>query len=471
MFDCLPDTLRGLIRTDGWKYKLTGNVQALATTGQRCIHVQAFTELTELDMSIERTPLILRAWLIGTQVCAPLIGVIMRHMHRRMGADPARFAERLGQGAGDAKGDVIWFHAASLGEVAQIGPLAKHLMAARKAEILVTTMTAAGADWVARELPEAHHRYVPMDTPRAVKTFLAAWSIEAAVFIEGDLWPRLVQEVARQKIPLVLLNARPSRTRARLGAVFATLLASFALVTCRTASVANEMRRLGLEASRVKVLPDLRLSLPKLPVDQALVQLLSDRIGRRPFWLAASTHPDDEAAVLAAHEAVLQAVPNALLVLAPRHPRRGAPLVNLAQERGWSVAQRSLRDGLSDTVQVYVADTLGELGAFYTCAPVAFLGGSFGAEGGHNPYEPASFGTAILHGPNVKNFAQAYADLNQKGAALRVPDHSQLGAQVLDVLRGAKSDAMAQSGLSFMADADTCLMAYAALVEAVLQDG
>ena len=183
-----------------------------------------------------------------------------------MGADPKRFPERLGRGASQGHDPVIWFHAASLGEVTQIEPLVQHLIASENVNVLVTTTTAAGADWVARKMPYVTHRFAPIDTPKVVERFLDGWSISAAVFVEGDLWPQLLDGLHKRGVPRILLNARDSRTRTRFPAVFAALLGPFACVTCRSERVADGIRALGLAADRVHVLPDLRLTLPKLAV-------------------------------------------------------------------------------------------------------------------------------------------------------------------------------------------------------------
>lgn len=385
-----------------------------------------------------------------------------------MGGDPKRFPERLGRGATQDRDPVIWFHAASLGEVMQIAPLAQHLTQAEQIKILVTTNTITSAQWVARHMPYATHRFAPFDTPAAVRRFLEGWSISVAVFVEGDLWPRLLRGLHKRNVPRILLNARHSRTRARFPAVFDNLLSSFSAVTCRSTTVADHMRALGLPADRVHVLPDLRLTLPKLAVQSETLDPLLDAVGARPVWLAASTHPTDEEAVLVAHQKALVAFPDALLVLAPRHPNRGEPLQKLAHARALITARRSLGESISAATQVYLADTLGELGAFFTLSPIAFIGGSFGREGGHNPYEPAHFETAIVYGPYVKNFAEAYEDLQLVGAAVQVEGPIALGFVIRDLLEGDQAEAMGHAGISFLQNSNGEMVPYLDLLTSVL---
>ncbi len=453
---------------------------ALVTGRRQCIFGPNFWPLRAVSFSIkkglckgkmasERTPFPLRFWMLLTRWLSWLVVLASWVLHRRMGADPKRFSERLGHGGGQGGEPVIWFHAASLGEVIQIAPLASHLMAAENARILVTTTTASGADWVAKHMPHVTHRFAPIDTPRAVKRFLTGWTISAALFVEGDLQPRLLESLDHRGVPRILLNARYSRTRARFPAVFGTLLGSFALVTCRSDTIAEEFLALGLPADRVHVLPDLRLTLPKPAAPRDTIAPLCEDIGQRPVWLAASTHPADEDPVLTAHSKVLEAYPDALLILAPRHPVRGAPLRQLAQSMELVTAQRSKNDELLPATQVYIADTLGELGVFFTLSPIAFLGGSFGQEGGHTPYEPACFGTALLHGPHVKNFADAYIALRRAGAALQVEDAAHLGEVVTGLLSGDQAKTIGQAGLAYVGDTKDCLTSYLTLIGGVLK--
>ncbi|MEP4249924.1 3-deoxy-D-manno-octulosonic acid transferase [Tateyamaria sp.] len=420
-------------------------------------------------MEPKRTPPLLRAWMLFTWCFAFLISVVSWALHRRMGADPKRFSERLGRGAPQSKDTVIWFHAASLGEVMQIAPLVQHLAQSEQTQILVTTTTATGADWVAKQMPFATHRFAPIDTPAAIRRFLDGWSISAAIFVEGDLWPRLLEGLHKRDVPRVLLNARHSRTRARFPAVFGVLLSGFSVVTCRSAAVAKGMLALGLPADNVHVLPDLRLTVPKLAVSSDALSALTRAVGTRPVWLAASTHPADEEAVLTAQQKVLEVCPDALLILAPRHPNRALPLLKQAQSLALGTAQRSLGQGVSDATQIYIADTFGELGTFFKLAPIAFLGGSFGQEGGHNPYEPAHFETAIVHGPHVKNFADAYEALRLREAAVQVQGPEGLGQVIVGLLQDDQAKAMGQAGLAFVENAKQGTLSYANLIATVLK--
>lgn len=413
-------------------------------------------------------PLILRVWMFATWCLAMPMALLSRYMHRRMGADPVRFGERLGHGSNGELSEILWFHAASLGEVKQIDPLAAHLSQAADVKILVTTTTATGADWVAQEMPYAVHRFAPIDTPAAVRRFLKGWSLTAAIFVEGDLWPRMLEALDRKKVPRILLNARHSSTRKRLPRLFGEVLAPFSLITCRSQGVADDIIDLGVDAQKVRVLPDLRLTLAPPSVAQETVSALSELVGARPIWLAASTHLADDDAVLSAHSAVLDSIPDAVCIIAPRHPVRGGGLQQLCLDRGFDVARRSQGADITVTTQIYLADTLGELGALYALVPLAFLGGSFGSEGGHTPYEPAWCDTAILYGPKVANFAGAYAALTDTGAAVCVETPEDLALTLVRLMQSDDLDLMGHAGLAYMTQQQTCIETYVEMIKDAL---
>ena len=382
-----------------------------------------------------------------------------------MGADPQRFSERLGHHPVEPDKEYIWFHAASLGEVGQIGALAQTLRQDHSIEILVTTTTATGADWVAKNMAYATHRFAPIETPAAVRRFLDGVSIKAAIFVESDLSPRLLKGLEKREVPCILLNARHSKTRARLPKTFSALLRPFALITCRSEAVSTTFLEIGVSRELVHILPDLRLSAPKLSVLQQSVDDLRAALKERPVWLAASTHPADESAVLSAHQEVLKQRPDALLIVAPRHPERAGPIKEAAVERSLSAVCRSELGAITENVNVYIADTLGELGVFYTLSPIAFLGGSFGDEGGHNPYEPAHFETALVSGPRVKNFASGYDAMRAAGACEIVDQPDDLGPTIAGLLQGHQAQIMGKNGVAFVQGGDTCASDYKRVIE------
>ena len=376
------------------------------------------------------TPL-LRAYLTLSRAAPGLLGRMARRGHLAQGADPLRLPERFGTpGLPRPGGRLIWINAASVGEVASSLDLARDLEAATGARLLFTTTTTTGAETLARRLPQAIHQFQPVDTPQAVAGFLDHWQPDLALFMENDLWPRLMIETDRRGIPIAVINARASKTRARAPRAVCSLLGRAALISTQDAATAAQMRGLGLDPARIIDTGDLKAAASPLPADPDHLHQLDAAIGARPVWVAASTHPGDEALVIAAHRAALADHPDLLLILIPRHPARGAEVADLLAEAGLRAARRSTGALPDDGTQVYLADTLGETGMFYRLAPLVFLGGSFHGEGGHNPYEPAMLGAGLLHGPKVANFERAYLGLAQAGAARVVLDADELGADV-----------------------------------------
>jgi 3-deoxy-D-manno-octulosonic-acid transferase len=175
---------------------------------------------------------------------------------------------------------------------------------------------------------------------------------------------------------------------------------------------------------------NLKLDVPALPVDQAVLQRLQEIVGTRPVIAAASTHPGEEAAIIAAHGHLRAKYPTLLTVIAPRHPLRGEAIAEIAKFAGLPVAMRSRRSQPMPDIGVYVADTLGELGLIYRLAPIVFMGGSLARHGGQNPIEAVGLGAAVLHGPHVWNFAEIYATLDAAHGAERIDDEVALTARL-----------------------------------------
>lgn len=393
---------------------------------------------------------------LATSALAPAILMRMaRKGHAAQGAEPARIVERLGQATRPRPaGKLVWINAASVGEVASSLDLARDLERETGAQLMFTTTTATGAETLARRLPQAIHQFQPVDTPAAVRAFLDHWQPDLACFMENDLWPRLMIETDRRNIPIAVINARASKTRRRAPRAVRALLSRAALISTQDAATAAQMRALHLDPSRIIDTGDLKAAASPLPADPALLAALERAIGTRPLWVAASTHPADEDAVIAAHRIALAAQLDLLLVMIPRHPARGAVIAQALLPTGLNIAQRSLGALPDSATQLYLADTLGETGVFYRLSPLVFLGGSFGDEGGHNPYEPATLGAAVLHGPRVANFRLAYATLKHAGAAQTVRDAADLGARVTALMCSAELARMgaAAKGLSGATD-------------------
>ena len=378
----------------------------------------------------------------ATRLGTPLVA---RHLHRRAARgkeDPARLAERFGMApAARPGGGLVWVHAASVGESLSALPVVEAIEA-QGARCLMTTGTVTSAELLARRMPGLLHRFAPVDTPGAVAGFLVAWRPDAALWMESELWPNLVRDTAARGVPMALVNARLSVTSARnwglaKGSARA-VLGAFDTRLAQTEAVRERLLHLGADPATTLVTGDLKASRAPDPVDPAALAAIRSAVGTRPVWLAASTHPGDEAAALDAHAAL--GIPDLLTIIAPRHPARGAEIAALAQARGMSVTRRSA--GAGPTGDVHVADTLGELALWYALAPVALIGGGWGGIGGHNPLEATPHDCAILSGADTPSFADTYARLQGAGAVRLLSSRDDLTAAVRRAM-GEEGRAMA----------------------------
>ena len=304
---------------------------------------------------------------------------------------------------------------------------------------LVTTGTVTSARRMVELLPEGCiHQFVPVDTIGAVRRFLDHWRPDLALWMESEFWPGLMTATARRGTPMMLVNARVSarsaRRWARVPGMAAALVRLFRRIVTQDAETAARLVAMGADPGRVREGGNLKALIPVPGCDVAELEALRAALARRPVWLAASTHAPEEAAVAEAHRVAARSLPGLLTILAPRHAERGNEIAALMAGQGLPLAQRSRRELPAPETDLWMADTLGEMGLWLRLAPVAFIGGSIAVLGGHNPFEPAALGAAILHGPETGNFAPAYAALAAVGGARCVADGAELGAAVAALL-------------------------------------
>ncbi|MBI1777163.1 MAG: 3-deoxy-D-manno-octulosonic acid transferase [Proteobacteria bacterium] len=382
----------------------------------------------------------------------PLIELYLRHRRRRGKEDGARLGERRGVASrARPPGTLLWVHAASLGEAQSALALIERLLAEpARPEVLVTTGTPASAAVMAERLPPgAFHQFVPVDRVAWVERFLDHWRPDLALWIESELWPNLVLETASRGIPMVLVNARLSeRSLAgwrRFPGLIRPMLASFRLVLAQ--SKADGERLAGLGAGTLEVLGNLKFAAGALAVDPGQQQGLAAALGERPRWLAANTHEGEESAALAVHRRLAR--PGLLTMVAPRHPKRGEAIAALIRASGLTLARRSQGELPGNGTDIYLMDTLGEMGLFYALSGIAFIGGSLAPIGGHNPLEAAHFDTAILVGPDRRNNGAAVEALLSADAALAVSDETSLAAAIASLIDDpARRQALARAAAS-----------------------
>jgi 3-deoxy-D-manno-octulosonic-acid transferase len=372
--------------------------------------------------------LALTAYRYATMALAPAVPFALARRARRGKEDSLRLRERLGY-AGIARppGQLIWIHGASVGECLSVLPLIDQLLGIPERTVLVTSGTVTSARLMAERLPRgALHQYAPVDIPSAIRRFLDHWRPSVALFVDSEIWPNIISSAKARNIPLALVNGRMSHRSflgwKRLRRTAASLLSQYDLCLAQDAKSAERLMALG--AGRVETPGNLKADAPLLSADPQALERLRSVIGRRPVLLAASTHAGEEETILPAHDRLRQVFPDLLTIIAPRHPGRGREISMLCGER--ASALRSSNELPSSDTEVYVADTLGELGVFYRLTPFAFVGGSLVPHGGQNPLEPARLERAVVAGPHTSNFTPAYDAIFAAQNAGRVASSSEL---------------------------------------------
>ena len=398
----------------------------------------------------DRLPLTLRAYRLVTAVAAPAADAFLAYRLKKGREHPERVAERRGiSEVPRPQGPLVWLHGASVGELVSVLPLIERIRA-RDIAVLVTSGTVTSADVAERRLPSGViHQFVPIDLPQYVARFLNHWQPDLGLFVESDLWPNLILGSAARNIPLILINGRVSERSfhrwQKAPRTISALLNRFDLCLAQSADDAARYATLG--APRYITTGNLKLDAPAPPADASKLWELQVAVGTRPVIAAASTHPGEEIAMIDVHRRLKHSFKGLLTIIVPRHPERGDSIAGMARGQGLTFAQRSAGQKLERTTDVYIADTLGELGLIYSIAPIVFMGGSLAKHGGQNPIEAARLGPAILHGPHVWNFREVYAALDAAGGAELVTDTGKLAVRIGALLKDtAARGALAEAG-------------------------
>lgn len=365
----------------------------------------------------------LAAYRAATRAMTPLAASLLRRRLARGKEDPARWREKLGEtSAPRPEGRLVWLHAVGLGEVLALrGLIAEISRQSPDLSFLITSTARSSAQVLAQNLPpRTLHQFLPLDAPRYLARFLRHWRPDLSIWAEQDLWPNAVAMADAAGIPLALVNARMNAEaftrRQKARGLYGDLLSRFRMVAAQDADTARHLAALGAPAPQVT--GALKAAAPPLAVDEAVLVALAPVLAPRRPWLLASSHPEDEAVALAASARIFAENPSALLVIVPRDPPRGREIAAAARALGLAATLQSAGEGPS--AAIHIADAFGTLGLWYRLCPVSLIGGTFGPTEGHNPWEAAALGSALLHGPHVANFAADFATLDGAGAALPV---------------------------------------------------
>ncbi|MDB6162735.1 MAG: 3-deoxy-D-manno-octulosonic acid transferase [Xanthomonadaceae bacterium] len=394
-----------------------------------------------LDKAIERTLRALYSAALYLLVPITVYHLIWRGFRQREYF--LRWNERYGVYANahvvPADRPVVWVHAVSVGEVNAAASLVNALRASRPdLRVLVTTITPTGSARVRAVWGDGvQHVYLPYDLPGAVSRFLMHFEPRLALIMETELWPNLLLGCRDHGVPSYIVNARLSERSLRgyrvLKPLIARALRTVRCVLSQSAADRDRFVMLGASTACTQVTGNLKFDMADADW-RRFSATFADQIGKRPVWIAASTHPEEEAAVIAIHRRLRQRWPDLLLLWAPRHPERFKAAMQQSVDAGWRVSTRRLTQWPDRDDGVFVIDTLGELAVFYGCAQVAFVGGSLQPVGGHNLLEPAAAGTAIVSGPHLHNFSDIASQLEKVGALRIGVDADAVGDHVAQLL-------------------------------------
>lgn len=362
----------------------------------------------------------------------PFAGPYLTYRMMKGKEDRTRKLEKLGYaGRPRPRGPLVWVHAASVGETLSMLPLIRELRR-REIQVLLTTGTITSAALVQSRLAdEVIHQYAPLDLKFSVKRFISYWKPDACITAESEIWPTTVAELGRRNIPQIRVNARLSdRSFARWqnhNSIAETLFGKMALVVAQSDVDAERFRDLG--AWPVIVSGNLKTDTDPPPCDDTVLERYRRQIGDRKAWAAVSTFEGEEKAAAQVHRA-LKSKNDQLTIIVPRHPDRADAIEEMLKAEGLIVARRSRNDEITAQTDIFLGDTIGEMGLYLRLTEIAFVGRSLTGEGGQNPLEPAMLGAAVLSGPNIQNFRDAYHQLVRKGGARMVRDVEMLAKAV-----------------------------------------
>ena len=353
-------------------------------------------------------------------------------------------------------GQLIWFNAASVGEVLSVLQLIRSLNRKdKKLNFLITSTTITSARIIGKMIPEnCQHQFAPIDTFSATKSFLGHWKPDLAIFVEGEFWPRLLLEAKERKIPLGLINARMEKQSFenwnKVNQTAKRIMETFNFAFAQNEVTANRLLALGMNREVLLGICSIKEQAQPLGFDPIELQKLKEVFLGRKIWVAASTHPGEEEILAIAQRKLYTFDKRYLLILVPRHPERGDLIANHLATTVHGIALRSKEHEVNSETEIYLADTLGELGLWYNLSEIAFLGGSMVNIGGHNPYEPCRFGTAIIHGSFVHNFQEIFDLLLSEGASILVKNSSNLVQQIKNLNQDEKAHKIGSKGMKLV---------------------
>lgn len=354
--------------------------------------------------------------------------------------DKKRLKERFGKSTQiRPKGEIIWLHAVSVGETNSALILIDEILkTSPQVSILFTSTTLTSASIIAAKIPQFNgrviHQFLPIDSYYCVQNFFYFWQPEMAIFVESEIWPNLISLAKELEIPTFLVNARMSEKSAKkwqMAKFFGfKIFDYFDVIFAQSLEDKNRLAR--LTKNEIDFFGNLKSQAQNLAVNLPELEKLKSQIGARKSWLVASTHKGEEEIILQTHLELKKDFPDLLTIIVPRHPARAEEIKNLFGEI--KLAQRSRKQSIANAIEIYLADTLNELGTFYSLANFAFIGGSLLEIGGHNPFEAIKLNCAVISGAQVFNFKEVYKSLEEQNACVIVDSSKKLADQIAKFL-------------------------------------
>ena len=382
---------------------------------------------------------LLKTYALAMSAAEHLSGRLLAYRERRGKEDGTRLDERRGIAiVARPSGPLVWVHAASVGETNAVLPLIEDMIKVRPdLHVLLTTTTVTSAAVAAKRLPSrALHQFIPLDTPRYSGRFLEHWQPDLAIFTESEIWPNLILAISDRRIPLGLVNGRMSpksfKLWKRISGMADQLFGRFDVILAQNEKLARWFRDVG--GRQVIPVGNLKADAPPPPVEPAKLAQFREALAGRACFLAASTHDGEEAIIASAHQELAREFAGFCTIIAPRHPQRGAVIAQALEAQGFKVARRSQGELFSVDTDIYIADTIGELGTLYAACRVAFVGGSLVERGGQNPIEAIALGCALLTGPSTYNFRDEYGALFKAGGVVEVKSSAELASTVAKLI-------------------------------------
>ncbi len=389
-----------------------------------------------------------RLYRLFTIICAPFLSLFLSYRRQKEKENNRSIAEKTANSFPKERPKdtqkLLWIHGASVGEAQSSLILINRLLDTfPNISIILTTGTLTSANLMDKRLPErAFHQFCPLDNPKYIKKFTNHWKPDTALWMESELWPNMLQELKKQNIPAILVNAHISTKTFKHWKYFPSfskkILGTFDKILCQS----NDDKKLfdSLGAKKTIVTGNIKYSATPLACNQEDLTSIRDATTKRNICLYASTHEGEEELACKTHKSLKKRIPNILTIIVPRHPERRENITQSCSSHPLKISFRGKNKNLPNPEDdIYIADTLGELGLFYTLSPIAYIGRSLSNDGGggHNPIEAAQLNCAVIHGSNVQNLKDIYNQMHKSNAALTVHNETELEDILYDLLHNA----------------------------------